>query len=129
MIDVALLLSFIEVESNFNPRAFLNDRNGGSYGLGQIDLATAEWAGYNMAAIDLYQPRNNIPTMVKILAKLAADLQAHGKWSLENLAAAYNSGLAHVLQGGTDAAYSAKITSAYSWWRAALACDMPAIEP
>ena len=34
-----------------------------------------------------------------------------GKYSIDNLAAAYNAGLADVSSGGTDANYSLKITT------------------
>ena len=126
-ISAALLLAFIEVESSFDPRAFRRDENGGSRGLGQIDMPTAKWAGYTGSPGDLYEPRTNIRLIGKILGKIAADLLDHGKWSLPNLAAAYNSGLQHVLDGGTDKAYSMKILAAYGFWSAATAVESPAI--
>ena len=120
MFDAALLLAFIDVESSFNPKAFLNDRNGGSYGLLQLDLMTAEDRGYVGNATGLYDPFTNIKFGVAQLQWITTNLQQKGLYSIVNLAAAYNSGLAHVLGGGTDAVYSAKITAAYAKWQAAL---------
>ncbi len=125
MIPAALLCAFIDVESGWRKDAFLNDRNGGSYGLVQIDLSTALWAGFDGAGAHLYPPRVNLGMFAKIIAKLALDLAARGKYTLANLAAAYNAGLAHVLDGGTDKAYSAKIIEAYAFYANALACEMP----
>ena len=127
LIDSALLCAFIDVESSFNRNAFLNDRNGGSTGLTQIDLPTAQWAGYAGTAQGLANPQVNILWFVKILRNLAADLTAHDKFSLRNLAAAYNAGLGHVLGGGTDPAYEDKIIEAYTFFATALECDIPPV--
>jgi len=43
---------------------------------------------------------------------------AHGKFSFRNLAAAYNAGLGHVLEGGSDKPYEDKITEAYTFFGA-----------
>ena len=126
-IDAALLCAFIDVESSFKRDAFLNDRNGGSYGLAQLDFATAQWGGFAGHALDLYQPRVNIAEAVKVLSKLASELQAHGKFSLRNLAAAYNSGLGHVVGGGSDKPYEDKIIAAIGFYTAALQCDIPPV--
>lgn len=120
MRDAALLFAFIEVESAFNPRAFVNDINGGSYGLTQIDLATAEDRGYKGSGAGLFIPCANIQWHCAIIDWITADLTKHGIYSIENLAAAYNSGLSHVINGGTDAPYSGKIVAAYARWREAL---------
>jgi len=117
MRDWALTLAFIDVESAFRRDAFLDDRNGGSIGLGQIDLATAQWAGFKGAAQELYVPRANITSLCAVLDKLTDELMAHGKYSTENLGAAYNAGLGHVLGGGTDAPYVAKIVEAYGFYQ------------
>ena len=118
MNDPALLFAFIEVESGFNARAFANDRNGGSYGLMQIDLATAADRGYMGEATGLYDPETNIKYGCAILDWITADLTKFGMYSVANLAAAYNSGLSHVLGGGTDAPYTTKIATALAKWRA-----------
>lgn len=123
MIDPALLLAFIEQESSFKPNAFRNDRNGGSYGLMQLDYATAQDRGFNGSPIELYDPFLNVEYGVKVLNWLAQQLVEHGKFSLDNLAAAYNAGLTHVLNGGTDASYSESIKSAYLKWTTVLSAD------
>lgn len=120
MRDAALIFAFIEVESGFRVKAFANDLNGGSYGLTQIDLATATDRGYTGNAIGLYDPPTNIEFHCKIIDWITADLQKHGLYNIENLAAAYNSGLQHVLDGGNDPSYSGKIVAAYARWQRAL---------
>lgn len=117
MRDWALMLAFIDVESAFQRNAFLMDRNGGSIGLAQIDLATAQWAGYKGTAEGLKDPRTNITWLCRIIDKLTNGLTVHGVYSLANLAAAYNTGLQHVLDGGIDRAYEAKILSAYVFYQ------------
>jgi soluble lytic murein transglycosylase-like protein len=122
LVDEAVLFAFIEVESAFNPRAFLNDRNGGSYGLMQLDYQTALDRGYKGDPIGLYAPLANVATGRKILRWIAAELASHGmEATLETVAAAYNSGLGHVLRGGTDEPYAEKIAAAHARWVAALA--------
>lgn len=118
MRDWALTLAFIDVESGFRREAFLDDRNGGSFGLGQLDLATAQWAGFKGTTQQLLIPRVNITEMCAVHDKLTAELMAHNKYSTENLAAAYNSGLGHVLGGGTDEPYVAKLMEAYAFYLA-----------
>ena len=120
MRDLALIFAFIEVESSGNPKAFANDSNGGSYGWTQIDLKTAEDRGYSGDAVGLYNIHTNIEYWCKITDWITADLTKHGIMSVENLAAAYNSGLSHVVNGGTDKPYSDKILSAYSAWQTIL---------
>lgn len=117
MADPILIFAFIEVESMFNPKAFANDKNGGSYGLTQLNLATAADRGYTGTAIGLYDPPTNIKYGVAVLDWLTAELAARNLFSIENLAAAYNSGLTHVLGGGADSVYSGKITAAYARWK------------
>lgn len=118
MIEItpALTLAFIEVESGFNHKAFLNDRNGGSYGLMQLDLATAEDRGYKGDAVGLYTPRVNVSYGRAVLGWISTELDKHGLCTLTNVAAAYNAGLGHVLGGGTDTDYSGKIEAAYAAW-------------
>ena len=121
VVDDAVLFAFIEVESAFNPRAFLNDRNGGSYGLMQLDYQTALDRGYRGDPIGLYAPLANVGMGKKVLRWIAAELESHGRQAtLETVAAAYNSGLGHVLRGGTDAPYAEKIAAAHARWSSAL---------
>jgi soluble lytic murein transglycosylase-like protein len=119
-IDTALLLAFIEQESTFKTRAFLNDRNGGSYGLLQLDYATAQDRGFKGSAVDLYDPVVNVQFGNAQLEWLSAELTKGGKFSASNLAAAYNSGLSHILGGGTDPLYAAEVTEKYHKYAAAL---------
>ena len=125
MIDPAILFAFIEVESSFNRGAFLNDRNGGSYGLMQLDLMVATDRGYKGTAIGLYDPAANLHWGLLHLAWLTTELTGHNLYSLANLAAAYNAGLGHVLGGGTDPDYVAKIEAAYTKWDAAIGTSLP----
>lgn len=120
MKDAALLCAFIEVESSFRPTAFLQDANGGSYGLMQIDLPTAIDRGFEGHAGELYVPSTNLKYGTAQLDWIARELQEHGLYSVANLAAAYNAGLSHVLSGGTDPAYSEKIETAYAKYQAIL---------
>lgn len=123
MKDAAMIFAFITVESDWNPRAFLNDRNGGSYGLMQIDYQTACDRGYKGTPEGLYDPPTNIKYGCAILDWIADDLKKHDLYSIDNLAAAFNSGLEHVISGGTDESYSAKIKTQYALWRAVLGED------
>lgn len=123
-LDPILLFAFIEVESGFDRGAFLNDKNGGSRGLMQVDVATVKDRGFSGEPQALYNPMVNVEYGAKILVWIADELEKHGKFSIDNLAAAYNAGLAHVLGGGTDMVYSAKITQAYARWKAALPVEM-----
>ena len=120
MVDAALICAFCEVESGFNARAFLMDRNGGSYGLTQLDLPTAQDRGYAGAGPGLYDPATNILYFLKHIAWITDSLTARGLYNFSRLAAAYNAGLAHVLTGGTDDAYTVKILAAYAKWRIVL---------
>lgn len=119
--DLPMLFAFIEVESAFNVKAFLMDGNGGSYGLTQLDYPTARDRGYVGFARGLFDPMTNIKYFGLVVGWIAKELTAHGKdASIENIAASYNAGLQHVLDGGTDPAYVVKITAAYARWQAAL---------
>lgn len=120
MKDAALLMAFIEVESAGNPRAFRNDRNGGSYGWMQLDLRTAEDRGYKGNAVGLYNIRTNVQFAAAVLDWIAENLNKHGLYSVANLAAAYNSGLEHVLGGGVDTDYSDEIVASYAAYQAIL---------
>lgn len=123
MIDTALLFAFISVESSWNPHAYLADRNGGSYGLTQMDYATACDRGYRGSPTGLFDPETNIKWCLAQMAWLTDGLTKAGKYSVDNLAAAYNAGLEHVISGGTDAPYSAKIAAYYATWKAALGVE------
>jgi soluble lytic murein transglycosylase-like protein len=114
--DIALLFAFIEVESSFNPKAFLMDRNGGSYGLNQMDLPTAKDNGYDGTGPGLFDPFTNIREAIIHRQRLTTALIKAGKYSVEALAAAYNEGLTGELEGRPDPDYEAKIVKAYAKW-------------
>lgn len=118
MIETALLMAFIDVESSFRKMAFLLDGNGGSYGFLQIDAPTAKDRGFVGKPEDLYDPFLNLKFGTAQLEWIISELTKVNKYSIDNLAAAYNSGLHHVLSGGTDGAYSLKISLAYNKWKA-----------
>ena len=118
--DASIIFAFIEVESSFNSRAFRNDRNGGSYGLMQLDLMTVQDRGFGGNAPELYDPCVNVTYGVRVLGWLTTQLTIKGVYSLDNLGAAFNACLTHVLNGGTDPIYSAKIVSAAAKWKVAL---------
>ena len=99
MIDPPLLFAFISVESDWNSLAFRNDRNGGSYGLMQLDYETARDRGYTGLPLGLNDPATNLKYGVAHLEWLTDHLTKAGKYSIDNLAAAYNAGLAYVESG------------------------------
>jgi soluble lytic murein transglycosylase-like protein len=117
MIDTALLFAFIDVESSFNAHAFLNDKNGGSYGLLQMDLATAKDRGYAGTSGGLYDPFVNVKFGAAQLDWLTAQLRQRGHYSIEALAASYNEGLVGEERGQGDPAYVNKIVAAYARWK------------
>jgi len=87
----------------------------------QSDEAAAQQARDRAAADpDYARPITNITFGVKVLDWLTADLEKHGIYSVENLAAAFNAGIGHVLGGGTDKPYSDKIIAAYEKLQAVL---------
>lgn len=116
MTDTALLLAFIEVESNFNPYAYRQDKNGGSYGLMQIDVETAKDRGYTGDGQGLYDTFTNLKYGVLIQEWMAANLRKAGIYSVETLAAAYNEGLQAARTGRPDPDYVGKIMKAYAKW-------------
>src|ERR1700683_1989107 len=109
MIDIALLFAFEEVESAGNPRAFLADRNGGSYGLNQLDLATVKDRGYTGDGPSLYDIYTNRLWAGRVRRWLQSELAVVGKYSIGALAAAYNEGLHGELEGHPDPDYVEKI--------------------
>jgi soluble lytic murein transglycosylase-like protein len=117
VIDPILYFAFMEVESSFEAKAFLMDSNGGSYGLTQLDFPTARDRGYTGTTTGLYDPGTNLLYFTKVIEWISADLTKHGKYSQDNVAAAYNSGLGHVLGGGTDEIYVKRINTAYQKWK------------
>lgn len=126
ILDPIVLLAIIDHESSFDPKAFAPDKNGGSYGLMQLDWQTAKdrgFAGISPTALD--DPILNLRYGVAVLMWIGADLERHGKLTFYNLCAAYNSGLQHVLDGGTDDAYVSLVKGRYDLLNAALGLCLP----
>lgn len=117
MIDIALHLSFIDVESSFDPKAFLMDRNGGSYGLNQLDLPTARDRGYKGDGPGLMDPYLNWKYGILDREWIAAQLRKDGNYSIEALAMAYNEGLQGERDARPDPQYVNKIVAAYARWK------------
>jgi soluble lytic murein transglycosylase-like protein len=111
------IMGVIETESSFNEGAFLADRNGGSYGLMQLDLPTAKDRGYKGSALGLYDPRTNICFGVKQLDWLKATLAGHGFSGLQDVIAGYNEGVRNVLRGNPDPRYVGRVFEYREKWR------------
>jgi len=131
-IETALVLGFIQQESDFRPEVWRNDRNGGSYGLMQLDLQTAYDVGFptNKSGKDLYDPETNIKYALAYLAAIKRYLKAHNAYTEENHIAAYNIGMGAVVRhvnakipGQLDAYYVRKVTEYRDHWRAVLATE------
>ena len=86
-LDRALVYGLVSQESRFKPRAFLMDRNGGSYGLTQISLPTAGDLGYTGDGPGLYDPETNVQYGLLQLRNL---LDQYGVW--DQALSAYNCG-------------------------------------
>jgi soluble lytic murein transglycosylase-like protein len=97
-VPVALMKAIIGVESGFNPNATnLTGRDmtrGGSYGLFQVSLETAQGYGFTGEGTGLLDPATNIT----IGSKFLADVYAQAGDDPETAAALYNGGKA--LGGG-----------------------------
>ncbi len=127
---VPLVMAIAEQESgrhdrrgvlvDFNERAFLMDRNGGSYGLMQLDLPTARDRGYAGDGAGLYDPETNIRIGMLQFDWIADDLRRRGAFGLQNLIAAYNEGIGNVLRGNPDPRYVGLVMGYRERWRLAL---------
>ncbi len=115
--DVPLILAVIEIESSFSELAFLPDRNGGSYGLMQIDLPTARDRGYAGDGPGLFDPCINVKIGVAQLDWIAADLKRNSAFSVASVIAAYNEGVGNVLRGNPDPRYVARVTAKRTYWQ------------
>lgn len=118
--DPALIMGFVQVESSFNERAFAIDRNGGSYGLMQLDVPTARDRGFKGKPSDLFDPKTNIHFGVEQLRWIDRYLASYSAVGLQNTIAAYNEGVGNVVRGNPDPQYVAKVIAARDQWRAAL---------
>lgn len=118
--DAPLIMGFIETESAFNEKAFRQDRNGGSYGLMQLDIPTARDRGFQGHALDLYDPVINVEFGVKQLRWIKSFLAARSASGLQAMIAAYNEGVGNVLRGNPDPRYVASVMSARRQWQVSL---------
>jgi soluble lytic murein transglycosylase-like protein len=116
-LDAATVLGIVQVESDFNERAFMMDRNGGSYGLMQIDAPTARDRGYKGTPDGLYDPAINIRLGCAQLTWITNTLRAKMITGLAQVAAAYNEGVENVVKGNPDPQYVAKVIAARTSWQ------------
>ena len=108
--DAVLVLGIISQESSFRETAFANDRNGGSYGLMQLDLPTARDRGYTGEGVGLFDPITNIIYGMAQIAWIRGYLAEHGITDLDSIIAAYNEGVGNVVKGRKDPRYVARVT-------------------
>lgn len=118
--DPALILGFVQAESSFDERAFRIDRNGGSYGLMQLDVPTARDRGFKGKPADLFDPATNIHYGVAQLRWIKKYLAQYSANGLTSMIAAYNEGVGRVVKGNPDPRYVAAVTAARDQWRAVL---------
>jgi len=110
--DAPLLLGIIQTESSFRADAFLNDRNGGSYGLMQLDVPTARDRGYIGEGVGLFDSEKNITVGAAQVAWIRDFLAGHNIFDLESVIAAYNEGVGNVLKGRADPGYVNRVLTA-----------------
>ncbi len=103
-LDPALIYGQTFVESSFRPDAFLDDRNGGSYGLMQMSLPTARGLGYTGPAAGLYDPATNTDLGCHLMAQLLARFGDY-----QSALAGYNAGPNNLPAGQ---GYAAKVLDA-----------------
>jgi soluble lytic murein transglycosylase-like protein len=108
--DAALALGIISEESMFRADAFADDHNGGSYGLGQLNLATARDRGYTGDAAELFDPVRNILLTLAQIAWIRGYLGHHGIADTDSVIAAYNEGVGNVVKGIADPQYVTRVT-------------------
>lgn len=119
--DAADLMAFINIESSFDPRAFLADRDGGSYGLMQVTLPAAQQVGYAGDGPGLFDPATNVQVGVAYLDWINAYLTARlTSVSSAEVVAAYNAGVGAVARGYQDVAYVGRWQAARVQWAAIL---------
>lgn len=119
-LTVPLVLAFCAVESgdwqnpraDYNDAAYLDDRNGGSYGLMQLDWLTAHDRGYEGTPAGLYDPSTNLEYGIRQVQWTGDYLTARGLYSIANVAAGYNEGVGNVGKGRADPDYVARIERA-----------------
>lgn len=123
--DVPLIMSFCQTESSFNERAFARDRNGGSFGLMQLDVPTARDRGFKGDPAELFDPETNIRLGVAQLCWIDKTLKRTGAGGLQNMIAAYNEGVTNVLCGNPDPLYVGNVIQHRTEWARILGEGVP----
>jgi soluble lytic murein transglycosylase-like protein len=113
-VPASWIRAVIEVESNWNPRAYNgSDPGGGAYGLMQILGSTARGLGYDGDFQNLFEPALNID----LGAQLLAELRGRFGDDFRRVYSAYNSGRPDLWQTSTQvAANVSKAMAALSNW-------------
>lgn len=93
-INPFLFLAICSVETEFRNVNNYKDRNGVSYGVSQIKMATAKDVDPNISILDLENPKSNMTVAAKHLKKL---YDKHK--DLQLTAASYNAGRPKYLDG------------------------------
>lgn len=130
--DPAFILAIIEQESDFNERAIANDRNGGSFGLMQLNIPTAidmgishmipnaqrSAEGIRLAVSQaLLDPEINLQIGMKYLDWIASFLKKRNAFTFEKQIAAYNAGVGNILKGALDTPYVNSVLKRYKKWQ------------
>ncbi len=118
--DPSLILAIIQQESAFNARAFRPDRNGGSFGLMQLDLPTARDRGYTGDGPGLFDETTNVRLGVAQLEWIASFLRARSAFGLAAEIAAFNEGVGAALRGNPDPRYVGNVLAYRLDWQRAL---------
>lgn len=121
--DVPIMMALAERESGlhdhndtltgFDEHAFLNDRNGGSYGLWQMDFPTACDRGYPFAdPAQLYEPDIALEYAYRQLLWIRARPGVVG----DAVIAAWNEGVGNARRGIRDETYVAYVKARMLRW-------------
>lgn len=113
--DQALMLGLIEHESEFHPLTFRAERNGGHYGLTQLDFPTACDRGFHGKPVDLY----DIETSIRLGYAQVLWLRHYrgGMLSEDGVIGAYNEGVSNT-KGSPDLIYIEAVKAARDRWMA-----------
>lgn len=121
--DIRDLLAFIQIESEFDRKAYQFEPalNEASYGLTQLLLSTVKQIEENFTDTEkLYDPIFNINVHIEyrewIYHYLSDPKHLNRDPTLEELVSAYNEGVGNVTKGRKDPGYFAKWTAARDYW-------------
>ncbi len=120
--DPADVMAFIAQESSFRSAVYLADRSGGSYGLMQVDYASARQVGFAGAPSDLFDPATGVRWGMAYLVWVWGYLSSHlGQQPTEmQWVTAYNAGVGNVVKGYADTRYYASWARYRDQWAAIL---------